>query len=66
MPQKKKVVQRNLSACVEEQFDGFDIVQRIAENERKENYVAVDIAISFEKRPNCKLLFYQLKNKCLS
>ena len=44
MPQKKKVVQRNISACVEEQFDGFDIVQRTDENEQKENYVAVDIA----------------------
>ena len=49
MHQKKKVVQRNLSACVEEQFDGFDIVQRIAESEQKENYVAVDIAYKFRE-----------------
>ena len=36
-------LRRGLSACVEEQFNSFDIVRRIAENEQKENYVAVDV-----------------------
>ena len=43
MPQKRNVVQRDLSACVEEQFNEFDIVWRIAENKQQENYVAVGI-----------------------
>ena len=43
MPQKKNVVRRDLSACVEERFKSFDIVRRIAENEQKENYVAVGV-----------------------
>ena len=43
VPQKKNVVRRDLSACVEERLNGFDIVRRIVENERKENYVAADV-----------------------
>ena len=43
VPQKKNVVRRGLSAYVEERLNGFDIVRRIAENERKENYVAADV-----------------------
>ena len=43
VPQKRNVVQRVLSACVEEQFNDFDIVRRIAENKQQENYVAIDI-----------------------
>ena len=44
VPQKKNVVRRDLSACVEKRFNDFNIVRRIAENEQKENYVAVDVA----------------------
>ena len=35
--------EKELSACVEERLNGFDIVRRIVENERKENYVAADV-----------------------
>ena len=43
MPQKRNVVQRVLSACIEEQFNDFDIVWRIAEKKQQENYGAVGI-----------------------
>ena len=43
MLQKKNVVRRNRSACVEERFHGFDIVRKNSKNEHKENYVAADV-----------------------
>ena len=43
VPPKKNVVQRDLLTCVEKRFNDFNIVRRIAENEQKENYVAVDV-----------------------
>ena len=41
--QKKNIVRRNRSACVEERFHGFDIVRKNSKNEHKENYVAADV-----------------------
>ena len=43
VPQKKNDVRRDLLASAEEQFNGFNIFWRIAENKQKENYVAVDV-----------------------
>ena len=43
VPSEKNVIQRDLLTCVEKRFNDFNIVRRIAENEQKENHVAVDV-----------------------
>lgn len=43
MPQKKNIVRRDLSAFVEERFNGFAIVRRLTENEKKELYTSIGI-----------------------
>ena len=35
IPQKKNVVQRELSTCFEERFNGFEIIRKLTENEKK-------------------------------
>lgn len=40
---KKNEVQKYLSACVEEQFNGFEIVKKLFENEKKEMFRPLDI-----------------------
>ena len=34
VPQNKNVLQSDLSACVEERFNGFEIVSKLTENEK--------------------------------
>ena len=43
VPQDKNVIQRDLSACVEERFYGFDFVRKFSENERKTLFKPIDI-----------------------
>ena len=43
VPQNKNVIQRDLSACVEERFYGFDFVRKFSENERKTLFKPIDI-----------------------
>lgn len=42
VPQGKNTVQRDLSACVEEHFNGFKLVRKISENERRWLFKPVD------------------------
>ena len=43
VPKTKNVVKRDLSACVEERLNGFEIVRKLTENQRKENFQPIDI-----------------------
>ena len=43
VPQNKNIFQKYLSVCVEEHFNGFQIVRRITENERKQFFKPIDI-----------------------
>ena len=43
MPSGKNIVQRELSACVEERFNGFELVKKLAENLTRQNYKSIDI-----------------------
>ena len=45
VPQNKNFVQRDLSACVEERFNGFDIVRKLTENEVKELFKQIMLSI---------------------
>ena len=38
VPKTKNVVKKDLSACVEEHFDGFEIVRKLTEDQSKENF----------------------------
>ena len=43
MPKGKIIIQKNLSACVETRFNGFELVRRMTENELRQKYRPVDI-----------------------
>ena len=43
VPLKKSIAQRDLLACVEERFNGFNIVRKLTENEENELYRSVSI-----------------------
>ena len=51
VPQNKNVVQRDIPACVEKPFNGFDIVRKLTGNEVKELLKPTDIV----HRPISKL-----------
>ena len=59
-PQNENVIQRDISAWVEVGFNGFDIVWKLTENERKELLKAIDIVY----KPVWKL--NQIINCCLT
>ena len=42
-PKGKNDIKKELSACVEEHFNGFQIVERLSENERRHSYKPIDI-----------------------
>ena len=39
----KNLAQKNLSACVEEGFNGFEIVKKLLDGERKKSYKQLDV-----------------------
>ena len=43
MPKGKIIIQKDLSACVETHFNGFELVRRMTENELRQKYRPVDI-----------------------
>ena len=43
MPKGKIIIQKDLSACVETRFNGFELVRRMTENELRQKYRPVDI-----------------------
>ena len=43
VPRNKNVLQSDLSACVEERFNGFEIVSKLIENEKEELLKPIDI-----------------------
>ena len=43
VPKTKNVVKRDLSAFIEERFNGFEIVRKLTEDQRKENFQLIDI-----------------------
>ena len=43
IPRGKNTVQRELSACVEEHFNGFNLVKRLTENSIRQLYKLIDI-----------------------
>ena len=43
MPNVKNTVQRELSACIEERFNGFDLVKKNTENSIRQLYRPIDI-----------------------
>ena len=43
VPQKKNIAQRDLLACVEERFNGFDITRKLTKNEENKLYRSVSI-----------------------
>ena len=43
MPKEKNTVQRNLLACVEERFHGFELVKILTEISIRQNYKPIDI-----------------------
>ena len=61
VPQKKNIAQRDLLACVEERFNGFDIVRKLTENEENELYRSVSIVYKsvskIDQIINCYFLY---------
>ena len=43
VPKTKNIVKRDLSAFIEERFNGFEIVRKLTEDQRKENFQLIDI-----------------------
>ena len=43
VPQNKDIAQRDLSACVEERFNGSGIVRKLNKNERRRLFKPIDI-----------------------
>ena len=43
MPKGKIIIQKDLSACVETRFNGFELVRRMTGNELRQKYRPVDI-----------------------
>ena len=43
VPKGKNIIQRDLSACVEECFNDFELVKKLTKNERKQLFKAIDI-----------------------
>ena len=55
----KNAVTKELSACVEERFDGFQLVKRLCEKERRHFYRPIDIVY---KQISIKLLIITFRN----
>ena len=43
MPKGRIIIQKDLSACVERRFNGFELVRRMTENELRQKYRPADI-----------------------
>ena len=43
VPKGKNIIQRDLSACVEECFNDFELVKKLTKNERKKLFKAIGI-----------------------
>ena len=43
VPKGRNIIQRGLSACVEERFNGFELARKLTENERKQLFKPIDI-----------------------
>ena len=50
--QIKSIIQKDLSACVEEHFNGLQIVRRLTENERKQFFKPIDIVYRLVSKIN--------------
>ena len=55
---KKNTAQRELSACVEEHFNGFGLVKKLAENLIRENYKPINIVYKPLPKINKIINFY--------
>ena len=52
IPNGKNISQRDLSACVEERFNGFHLVRKLAENEMRQNFKLIDIVYKPVRKVN--------------
>ena len=64
MPMEKNTSQRELLASVEERFNGFGLVKKLAENLIRQNYEPVNIVYKPVSKIN-KLLLYNIDEKCV-
>ena len=51
-PKGKSIMQRDLSTCVEELFNGFHLVRKLTKNEMRENFKLIDIVYKPLRRVN--------------
>lgn len=51
-PKGKNIMQRDLSTCVEELFNGFHLVRKLTKNEMRENFKLIDIVYKPLRRVN--------------
>ena len=51
-PKAKKIMQRDLSTCVEELFNGFHLVRKLTKNKMRENFKLIDIVYKPLRRVN--------------
>ena len=58
----KNIIQRDLSACVEERFNGFELVRKPTENERKQLLKPIDIVYRPVSKINRIINFYFSKS----
>ena len=61
VPQNKNVIKRDLSAYAEERFNGFDIVRKFTENERKKLFKQIDIVNKLMSKLN-QIINYSSKS----
>lgn len=65
-PKGKNISQRDLPACIEECFNGFHLVRKLAQNEMRQNFKPINIVYKLMKKLNQIIdSFFPFDEKCL-